>query len=74
MFEKSIFPEDLAGMEMRGAFGNALVIQGGKHENLVVIEAAPVFNEVINMDNVRRRASFFKGKLCLIIAVYSVSR
>ena len=39
MFEKSIFPEDLAGMEMRGVFGNALVIQGGKHENLVLLGA-----------------------------------
>jgi transketolase len=39
MVEKSIFPEDLAGMEMRGAFGKALVIQGGKHENLVLLGA-----------------------------------
>jgi transketolase len=39
MFEKSIFPEDLAGMEMRSVFGNALVIQGDKHENLVMLGA-----------------------------------
>jgi transketolase len=39
MFEKSIFPEDLAGMEMRGVFGNALAIQGVKHKNLVLLGA-----------------------------------
>jgi transketolase len=42
MFEKSIFPEDIAGMEMRGVFGNALAIQGEKHENLVLLGADAV--------------------------------
>jgi transketolase len=42
MFEKSIFPEDIAGMEMRGVFGSALAIQGEKHENLVLLGADAV--------------------------------